>query len=461
MTAARLPNGRASLTVLAALATAAFLAGVLGGARPPPAAIAGAIAVLGALVGFARPAGGLAAALLLALLAPFLVVPQRIGVRPPVLDLVLAATYLGIAVAAIQRRRIVVRGWQLTPRWLAPVVALGVMLPLASGAAALAALNDREATQVAVKMALYGLTPLMVAHTCRSASALRYTTTLVAAATALQALIAIGLHVAGAGSIEALRLLDTAGYPSTNIARFLPDETTRRATGLLVDPNVLGVTLAAALPFGLTWIAHGARRRAFGVAAVMMIGLALALTISRASWLAAAVGMLTWLALIRPRAAAMAAALLGGAVLVAPLDPFERIRQGFLGVDRSAALRIGEIREATRVISRFPLLGVGYGDAPHPDIFAGVSNAWLWLAERAGIVAALAHLALVGGAALAAVRTVAADPALRPPLAALAAFAVAGVFDHHIVSFPHLVFLVGGLVGLIVARASGPAARRA
>ncbi len=461
MTAARLPNGRASLTVLAALATAAFLAGVLGGARPPPAAMAGAIAVLGALVGFARPAGGLAAALLLALLAPFLVVPQRFGVQPPVLDVVVATTYVGIAVQAIGRRRGVVGAWPQIPRWLVLVAALGVLLPLASGAASYAASSDREATQLAVKMSLYGLTPLMVAITCRSAKVYRRATTLVVVATGLQALAAAGLHLAGPGGIEALRSLAAAGYPSTNVARFLPDETTRRATGLLVDPNVLGVTLAAALPFGLTWFGRGVRRATFGAAAVMAIGLAMSMTISRASWIAGAVGLLTWLALIRPRAAAMATALLGGAVLVAPVDPFERIREGFLGVDRSAALRIGEIREATRVISRFPLLGVGYGEAPHPDIFAGVSNAWLWLAERAGVAAALAHLALVGGAAQAAVRTVAADPALRPPLAALAAFAAAGVFDHHIVSFPHLVFLVGGLVGLIVARASGPAARPA
>ncbi len=461
MTAARLPNGRAWLTALAALATAALLAGVLGGARPPPAATAGAIAVLGALVGFARPAGGLAAALLLALLAPFLVVPQRIGVQPPVLDVVVAATSLGIAVQAIRRGRGVARARPRIPRWLLLVVALGAVLPLASGAAAYAASSDRDATQVAVKMSLYGLTPLMVALTCRSANVYRRATTLVVAATGLQALTAIGLHLAGPGGIEALRSLAAAGYPSTNVARFLPDETTRRATGLLVDPNVLGVTLAAALPFGLTWFGRGGRRAAFGAAAVMVIGLALALTISRASWIAATVGLLIWLALVRPRAAALAAALLGGAVLVAPVDPFERIRQGLLGADRSGALRIGEIREATRVISRFPLLGVGYGDAPHPDIFAGVSNAWLWLAERAGIAAALAHLALVGGAARAAARTVAADPALRPPLASLAAFAAAGVFDHHIVSFPHLVFLLGGLAGLIAARASDSEARAA
>ena len=458
MSAARLPSGRASLTMLAALASAGLLAGVLGGARPPPAALAGTVAALGVVVGFARPTGGLAVALLVALLAPFLVVPQRFGAQPPVLDVVVAATYLGIAIQAMQRRHSVLCTWQRMPRWLALVVALGALLPLASGPAALAASGDREATQVAVKMSLYGLTPLIVALTCRSATVFRGATTLVVVAAALQALAAIGLHFAGSAGIEALRSLDAAGYPSTNVARYLPDEATRRATGLLVDPNVLGVTLAAALPFGLTWFGNGIRRTAFGVAVMLLIGVALALTISRASWLATAAGLLTWLALVRPRAAAMAAALLGGAVLAAPVEPFERIRQGFLVADRSAALRVGEIREATRVIGRFPLLGVGYGEAPHPDIFAGVSNAWLWLAERAGILAALTHLALVGGAAWAALRTVAADPAMRPAIASLAAFVVAGVFDHHIVSFPHLVFLVGGLAGLIVARESGPEA---
>ena len=458
MIAAWTPIGRAPLALLAALAVAAVLAGVAGGARPPPAALAGALAGLGVVLGLTHPTRGLALALLTALLVPFLVVPQRVGVQPPVLDVIVSATYLGVALHVIRHRRDVLHRWHLTPPWFVVLVALGALLPLAAGAAALAASGDGEAVQVAIKMSLYSLTPLMVVLTCRSDDAPRIACMLVVAAAALQALIAIVLHLAGAGGIEALQALGTAGYPSTNIARFLPDEVTRRATGLLVDPNVLGVTLAAALPFGLAWSGGSVRRMTLGVAGVTLIGVALALTISRASWIATAAGLLVWLGLQRPRVAVMAAATLGGAVLVAPLEPFERIRQGFLATDRSAALRIDEMREATRVISRFPLLGVGYGDTPHPDIFAGVSNAWLWLGERAGVGAALTHLTLIGGTAVTAVRAAVADVAMRPLLASLAAFATAGLFDHHLVSFPHLVFLVGALMGLSVARAAAGAA---
>lgn len=443
--------------MVGALAVAAVVAGVLGGARPPPAALAGGLAVLGAVLGLTRPPSGLLLALLTALMVPFLVVPQRVGVQPPVLDVIVSATYLGVGLQVLRHRRDMTHRWSLTPPWFVVLVALGALLPLAAGAAALAASGDGEAAQVALKMSLYSLTPLMVVLTCRSDHAPRIASMLVVAAAALQALIAVVLHLAGAGGVEALQALGTAGYPSTNIARFLPDEVTRRATGLLVDPNVLGVTLAAALPFGLAWLGGSVRRMTLGVVGVTLIGVALALTISRASWIAAAAGLLVWLSLVRPRVAVMAAAALGGAVLVAPLEPFERIRQGFLATDRSAALRIDEMREATRVISRFPLLGVGYGDAPHPDLFAGVSNAWLWLGERAGVGAALTHLTLVGGTMVTAVRSAVSDVAMRPLLASLAAFATAGLFDHHLVSFPHLVFLVGALMGLCVARAAAGA----
>ena len=442
------------LSLLAALALAAVLAGALGGARPPPAALAGGLAALGATLGFVRPGSGLLAALVVALLAPFLVVPQRLGVQPPILDVIVVTTFLGIAVRVILGRSESIRPWKLVPRWLVVLVAAGMALPLGAGAAAFAASSDGEAAQIAVKMSVYALTPLMVALVCSQAFSLRSIAALVTLTAAVQALVAIVLHLAGPSGIQALEGLGAAGYPSTGVARFLPDEVTPRATGSLVDPNVLGVTLAAALPFGLAWVGGNGRRTALGLAAVLLIGVALVFTISRASWIAAAAGLLVWLAFVHPRLAATTAAVLGAAVLATPIEPFERIRQGFLAADRSSALRVDEFREATRVIGRFPFLGVGYGAAPHPDIFAGVSNAWLWLAERAGVGAALTHLALVGRTIQAASRSAGASPELRPVLASLAAFVTAGLFDHHIVSFPHLVFLLGALVGLIAARAA-------
>ena len=57
--------------------------------------------------------------------------------------------------------------------------------------------------------------------------------------------------------------------------------------------------------------------------------------------------------------------------------------------------------------------------------------------------------------ALASVFDLCFDKDIGPFYAALVSFTVAGVFDHHIVSFPHLVYLFGSVVGVIVARRAG------
>ena len=167
--------------------------------------------------------------------------------------------------------------------------------------------------------------------------------------------------------------------------------------------------------------------------------------------------MLVWIAVGRPRVAILAATFLTGCIAVLPIEMFARLREGFTATDPSSALRVEEIREAFRVVRRFPWFGVGYGSSPHPDIFIGVSNAWLWLAERAGICAAVLHLALIGTTVRLMLDRVRREPLLRPLLASLTAFSVAGMFDHHIVSFPHLVFLLGGVVGLSVVVLRSPA----
>ena len=243
--------------------------------------------------------------------------------------------------------------------------------------------------------------------------------------------------------------MDSAGYPAESIRRFLPDQTTPRAIGLLVDPNVLGVTLAGALPFGLAWTFGAARPRISGALAIAIVLAALALSLSRGAWLAAALAFLVWLAWTRPRAAlalgALAAALIAAPI---PFGPLEHVRGGLLAQDPSGALRVDELREAGRVIQRYPWLGVGYGAPPHPDIFAGVSNAWLWIAERAGIAAGLAALGLVLGALATAVRRGRRDRLARTAAASLSAVLLAGLVDHHVASFPHLVVLVGMLTAL-------------
>ena len=106
---------RAAIRTLAgaAMVAAAAMAGWLAAAAPAPSAIAGGLALGAVVAAIARPGVGLAIVAGLALVAPFLIVPVRIGAQPPVLDVVVAASLLGTVYA----------GWRggraRAPRWLA------------------------------------------------------------------------------------------------------------------------------------------------------------------------------------------------------------------------------------------------------------------------------------------------------------------------------------------------------
>ena len=429
---------------------AVILVGALAASREPLVAFVGALTILGLLLSIARPLNGLVIATCVGLLAPFLVVPQRLGLQPPILDLLVIGAFVGIAT------RFNRDGFGLLPRWLVVLVVIAAGWPIIASLAAYSGRAEWQSWQFALKLSMYTATPLIVALARPSRRSVQWFVALVGYGTVLQAIFAISIFWMGEAGIAVLGRLGSVGYPASEIARFLPDQVTPRATGLMVDPNVLGVSLAAGLPF-LIYRLRG--RRSSGVFALLgsfLVVVALALTISRSSWISAAVGMLVWLAVGRPRVAILAATFLTGCIAVLPIEMFARLREGFTATDPSSALRVEEIREAFRVVRRFPWFGVGYGASPHPDIFIGVSNAWLWLAERAGICAAVLHLALIGTTVRLMLDRVRREPLLRPLLASLTAFSVAGMFDHHIVSFPHLVFLLGGVVGLGVVVLRSP-----
>ena len=91
--------------------------------------------------------------------------------------------------------------------------------------------------------------------------------------------------------------------------------------------------------------------------------------------------------------------------------------------------------------------------------FVGVSNAWLWIGERAGLPALGAALVAYLGVMWTVLRRPIRRELARPAGAALIAVLVASMVDHHIVSFPHLVMLVGLLPGRSRRRVHGPSAR--
>lgn len=417
----------------------------------PSAAIAGGVLVVGGLAAARRPALGLSGLIALAILAPFLIVPVRLGAQPPVIA-VLVALLIGASAVAVLRgsrtlprdRILVVQGVYL----LLVLLATGIAWPVS---------RDVEALQTGLKLAMAAAVPILVVMWLPRSAIARHGQLVVVGAGAIQAALAVSLHLAGDVGTRFLEALSPAGYPAADVQRFLPDEVTPRATGLLVDPNVLGVTLAMALPFAMVGCTGSARRFAWQATAIGLIVAALMLTLSRGAWVGAAAAALVVVASTRPRlGAGLAVAGALGLIVPWPGGLGESIRAAVVQRDLSDALRLGELQEAVRVIGRYPWFGVGYGASPDVDMFVGVSNSWLWIAERAGVLAAATALGVVAATVLRAARSIGRDPLARACVAGLAALLAASMVDHHVASFQHLAVLGGALLGatLVVVRRS-------
>ncbi len=119
-------------------------------------------------------------------------------------------------------------------------------------------------------------------------------------------------------------------------------------------------------------------------------------------------------------------------------------------------MRLGEYKDAFRLISEYPWFGVGFGEAPDVDLYVGVSSIYLLIAEQVGLIGlaiwswTMASILLRGLRRCLGARDEASALALSC-LAALVSALVAGLFDHHFVDmhFPHVVATVWMLAGLL------------
>jgi O-antigen ligase len=126
--------------------------------------------------------------------------------------------------------------------------------------------------------------------------------------------------------------------------------------------------------------------------------------------------------------------------------------------DQAAAMRLGEYRDALKLILQFPVFGVGFGAAPTVDSYLGVSNVYLLIAEEMGLLGLAAFLAVMWAFFAYTVPRLnkIADPALEGILlglvAALVGALVAGILDHYFfnLQFPHTVTLFWLIMGLAV-----------
>jgi O-antigen ligase len=257
--------------------------------------------------------------------------------------------------------------------------------------------------------------------------------------------------------LSLLSALRVVGYPAVDVLRYVPganDTYTNqlRAIGTSVDPNVFGGTLMLALALIVVqWASpQPVLRKSVLLLLAVPTAAGVLLSLSRASWIGLAVGLL-FIGVVRYRRILVLAALGALGVLATPYAQafIARFISGFSTADPATAFRVGEYANALTLLGRYPWLGIGFGASPDIDVTAGVSSVYLLVGEQTGLVGLTLYvfaLAATWWVGIRSVRTMP-DERLQGLLTAfLAAFSgalVTGLLDHYFANeaFPHAVAL--------------------
>ncbi len=290
---------------------------------------------------------------------------------------------------------------------------------------------------------------------------------------AAAAVIGIGLYVIPESLAErTLSALRVVGYPAGGVLQYIESnpELGQRAIGTSVNPNAFGGLLAivgalVAPQVTAAQPALGRRWRPLWGTAFLVIAVCLILTFSRMAMAGLVLGIFC-AALASPRYRAWALILVAGAMLIILLpwtqDYAARFVAGVQGEDLATQMRFGEYKDALILLSRYPWIGVGFAGAPDIDIYLGVSNAYLSIAQQMGFVglgAFILVLSVVFGWALDRRREAVQDQQLEPIFlgvhAALIAVLTVGLGDHYFVNldFQPAQTLFWLIIGLCLAAA--------
>jgi len=342
---------------------------------------------------------GYAALILVIALLPFGAVPVPFSPKPTFLDL---ATLLLFGVWGVQ---LVTRQQQ---DFIGGPLGVWVLMffLLAIGAFVFglshAALDQKTARRF-VEILLSILMYFLIVNTVRDEERLKRLTRLILLGGAAAALIAIVLYaLPDQTSLSILSSLRRVGYypEGAPTLRYIRDDPTlpQRATGTAVDPNALGafliMTIALAVPqfFGKQRLVP----RWLVTISLGLMGLALLLTISRGGFAATAVAVLALGVLRYPRLLLILALVLVVILIVPWTQSYvAHFIEGVLAQDLATQMRLGEYKDALILIQRYPILGVGFSGSPDIDMYIGVSNMYLLIAEEMGLVGLAAYLAII------------------------------------------------------------------
>ncbi|MEM7336955.1 MAG: O-antigen ligase family protein [Chloroflexota bacterium] len=265
---------------------------------------------------------------------------------------------------------------------------------------------------------------------------------------------------------QLLNILTRIGYPGGWVIRYIEEDPSRaeRAIGTSVDPNVLGglLLMLGALAGPQLMAKRPLFSRWLIVCIVGLIFLAIVLTFSRSAMIGLAFG-LGYVAILRYRRLIPYMFLVGVLFLLLPVTQefvVSRFLEGFQGQDLATQMRFGEYRDALRLIQRYPTFGVGFAGAPDIDLYLGVANVYLTIAQSMGLVGLLFFfsviLTLFGDAYLKRswyVENPERDAIWLGLHAAIVGGLVAGLFDHYLfnLEFHHAVTIFWLIIGLASA----------
>lgn len=453
-------GGRRLLEIfLVALGAVAALGGGLATAAIHP--VAGVAALMALMLAFGILVStqlGLMAFILVATLLPFAVVPVPLlgSLKPTFLDAALTGLLLAWVFRFLGKPA---TGLVRTP--LDPLVLVFIGLAIVSFTLGVFSVTA-EAARFFLKTINSILFFFSVANCLRQGRQLASLLRVLVVAGTLASVMALVLYVMEPDTANRLlNYLVPLGYPSGVVLRYIASTDTLRAIGTSVDPNILGGTLVLIIPLALSQL--------FGenplfprwqlALVVAAMGLAMALTFSRGSWLGLVAGVL-FMSGLRYRKLLVLAVIFGAALYFLPQGDIivGRLESGLLVQDQAAAMRLGEYQDALRLISLYPWFGVGFGQAPSIDLYVAASSIYLLMAEEMGLVGLSVFLVTMIALFVYALRSLPrlSDPFLRNvqtgSLAGVLGSLIAGLFDHHFfnLNFPHTVALFWLMVGLVM-----------
>jgi O-antigen ligase len=333
------------------------------------------------------------------ILLPFGTFPYKIGLTPTLLDLALGAFLVVYLLQWVTGNR---RKIELAPPHIFIALYLmwlifAFMLGLRYGSPTSTILRQFAESILSISLSF------IIVDLLHDKQALRRLVLVIMTLVTLQALIAITLYALPDTTAESLLIrLARIGYPNGGVIRYIESdpELGERAIGTWVDPNALGGLLAVGAAMITPQLLSKRpifRQRWIAVLAIGIVGLALLLSSSRASFLAYGAGVAV---LVFLRYRQFIAPLLIGALLFLILPQtqgyVDRVFQALRGEDLATQMRIGEWTDSIELIQRYPLTGIGFTGTPTNDVYTDVANMYLIMGNQIGLTGVLLFLLAMG-----------------------------------------------------------------